>query len=81
MSDPTDSNWQEYSKLVLGELDRLDHNDKELAVLIRIQTEEIHKLRTDLAVEKARRESSARINGAVAGFLTGIIPSIIKYFS
>jgi len=70
--------WGEYAKYVLKELERLNKSLDDLEQrLIDIQTKDLAKIRTEIAMLKVK----SGLWGAVAGMVPVIIVLLINYLS
>ena len=62
--------WNEYSKLVLAEIERLDESVKETK-------DEIQNLRVSLAVHEEKIGRAGSFYGAVSGMVVAIITAVV----
>lgn len=62
--------WNEYSKLVLAEIERLDYSVKETK-------EEVQNLRISLAVHEEKIGRAGAFYGAISGMVIAILTAVI----
>lgn len=67
-----DDDWQRWSKLVLHELDSLNHKYKEIS-------EQLQRLHVDYKVFKSEMQIRAGWFGAAAGLVPSVIVALILY--